>query len=129
GGDRRRPHRHLRQGHGGHRPREGGRRQRLRTGRGARARERPVTATIDPRRPGSHVRLVRPLSCATVRPRSGAWRARRAHRRARRRRAAPLATATASAARAWLGAARDARRSRWAGAAAWTLAVAAHAVL
>jgi protein TonB len=85
-----------------------------------------MTVTIDPRRAAPHVRLVRAASCTPVRPRPGAWRARRATRRARHGRAAPLPTATAAAARASLGAAGQGRGGRWAGVAVWALALAAH---
>ena len=80
---------------------------------------RSVTPTVDPRRPGPHVRLVRAVSCAPVRPR----------RRARRARVAPLGAAVAAAARADLGAARPGPRWWWTDAAVWTLALAAHTIL
>ncbi len=79
-----------------------------------------MTVTTDPRRPGSHMRLVRTVSCAPVRPR---------RRRARRGRVAPLGAATATAARASLGAAGPGRRRWWTDAAIWALALAAHAVV
>jgi len=88
-----------------------------------------MTGTADPRRAAPHVRLVRAASCAPVGPRPGAWRARRAHRRARHGRVAPLPTATAAAARASLGAAGPGRRGRSAAIAIWALALAAHALV
>ena len=81
---------------------------------------RSLTPTTAPLRPLPHVRLVRTVSCAPVRPR---------RRRARRGRVAPLGAATATAARAALGAARPGGRWWWTDAAVWALALAAHAVV
>lgn len=78
-----------------------------------------MTTATDPRRPRPHMRLVRAVPCAPIRRR----------RRARRRRVAPLGAATATAARASLGAAGPGRRGWWTDGAIWALALAAHAVV
>ena len=88
-----------------------------------------MTVTTDPRLARSHVRLVRTARCLPGRPSSGAWRARRDRRRARRGRAAPLGGAIAAAARASLDGAGPSRTGRWTAVLVWTLALAAHAAL